>query len=192
MSEYLLSVVFGIVEGITEFLPISSTAHLRIVEAMAGISLKDDYWKMYSVVIQLGAIISVLVYFRKRIVQFLQSFPRGKYGDRTFFTHPLTLTLIAFVVTAGPAYILKKTVIDKNLENLWVIGTSLMVGGVIMWAVDSIFRKPRTLNMEQMSTPQAIWVGLVQILSAVFPGTSRSMSTIAAGQTAGMSREAAL
>lgn len=192
MSNYLLSLLLGIVEGITEFLPISSTAHLRIVESLVGISLKDDYWKMYTVVIQLGAILSVLVYFRQRIIEFLKTFPKGKTGDRNIFTHPLTLTLIAFVVTAGPAWYLKKKVIDKNLESLWVIGTALMVGGVVMWAVDVIFRKPRTLNMEQMSLPQAIWVGAIQILSAVFPGTSRSMSTIAAGQTAGMSREAAL
>jgi len=191
VSDYLLSLVLGIVEGITEFLPVSSTAHIRITQALMGISLDDGYWKMYSVVIQLGAILSVLVYFRGRIIEFLKSFPKGKNGDRTLLTHPLTLTLIAFVVTAGPAWALKKA-IDKNLENLWVIGTSLMVGGVVMWAVDVICRKPRTLNMEQMSMPQAIWVGAVQVLSAVFPGTSRSMATIAAGQTAGMSREAAL
>jgi undecaprenyl-diphosphatase len=72
------------------------------------------------------------------------------------------------------------------------MGTSLLIGGIVMWGVDAIFRKPTTLEMDRMSLPQAIWVGLVQILSAVFPGTSRSMSTIAAGQTAGMSREAAL
>jgi undecaprenyl-diphosphatase len=82
--------------------------------------------------------------------------------------------------------------IEKNLESLWVIGTALMVGGVIMWAVDAIFTRPHTLAMEQMSLPQAIWIGLCQITSAVFPGTSRSMSTIAGGQTGGMSRAAAL
>jgi undecaprenyl-diphosphatase len=72
------------------------------------------------------------------------------------------------------------------------MAVALIVGGIVMWAVDVLCRNPRTLNMERMSLPQAIWIGAVQILSAVFPGTSRSMSTIAAGQTAGMSREAAL
>lgn len=193
MSEYLLSVLFGIVEGLTEFLPVSSTAHLRITEALVGINLDDEYWKMYSIVIQLGAILSVVVFFRKRIVQFLRTFPKGERGDKTVLTHPLTLTMIAFVVTAGPAFLLKKSgIIDKNLENLWLMGTALMVGGIIMWAVDAICTRPRTLDMSQMSIPQAIWIGLCQITSAVFPGTSRSMSTIAGGQIAGMSRAAAL
>lgn len=192
MNDYLASVVFGIVEGLTEFLPISSTAHLRLAQDLCDKDLADPYWKMYAVVIQLGAILAVLVYFRERIIKFLQSFPTGSKGDRTIWTHPVTLTLIAFVVTAGPAWILKKKVIDKNLENLWVMGSALLIGGVVMWAVDAIFTKPRTLEVEKMSLPQAIWVGLVQILSAVFPGTSRSMSTIAAGQSSGLSRATAL
>ncbi len=193
MWDYFLSVVFGIVEGLTEFLPVSSTAHIRIAEALCGVHLDDPYWKMYSIVIQLGAILSVLVYFRGRIMEFLSTFPKGRNGDRDIFTHPLTLVMIAFVVTAGPAYLLKKAqLIDKNLESLWLIGTSLLVGGVVMWGVDALFTRPRTIDVEQMTIPQSIWVGAVQILSAVFPGTSRSMATIAAGQTAGMSRAAAL
>lgn len=193
MSDYVLSVVFGIVEGLTEFLPISSTAHLRISEALCGIDLDDGYWKMYSIVIQLGAILSVVVFFRKRIMDFLKTFPNGERGDKTLFTHPLTLTMIAFVVTAGPAFLLKKSgIIDKNLGSLWLMGTALMVGGIIMWAVDAIFTRPNTLAMEQMSIAQSVWIGVCQIASAVFPGTSRSMSTIAAGQVSGMSRAAAL
>ena len=77
-------------------------------------------------------------------------------------------------------------VIDKNLQNLWVIGAALLVGGVIMWAVDCHLYPAATLDMEKMTIPQAIWIGLVQVLSAVFPGTSRSMGTIAAGQTGGI------
>jgi undecaprenyl-diphosphatase len=191
--DYLRSIFLGIIEGLTEFLPVSSTAHLRIGQKLVGINLDDGYWKMYAIVIQLGAIISVVVYFRQEIMRFLRNFPRGARGDRNLFNHPLTLTLVAFVATAIPAKIMKDNgTIEKNLENLWLMGTSLLIGGIVMWAVDAIFRKPTTLEMERMSLPQAIWVGLVQILSAVFPGTSRSMSTIAAGQTSGMSREAAL
>src|SRR5204862_5569501 len=74
----------------------------------------------------------------------------------------------------------------------WVMSWALFIGGVIMWIVDAIFTKPRVTHMEEMSLPQAVWIGAAQILSAVFPGTSRSMSTIAAGQIAGMSRPAAL
>jgi undecaprenyl-diphosphatase len=203
LNDYLLSVLLGIVEGLTEFLPVSSTAHLRISEALLHISLSDGYWKMYTIVIQLGAILCLPVYFRERIAKFLSTFPRGDRGDRTVLTHPLGLTMVAFVVTAGPAFLLTK-VIGKHLESLTIMGTSLLVGGVVMWLVDAMNAKSEaagpgtspsrihTWKVEDMSLVQAIWIGACQILSAVFPGTSRSMSTIAAGQIAGMSRASAL
>ena len=191
MNDFLLSFLLGIVEGLTEFLPISSTAHLRIVEALFGLNLQDSFWKMYTIVIQLGAILALPVYFWSRILTFLATFPHGERGDRTILTHPLSLTLIAFVVTAVPAWLLKKQ-IGQNLENLSVMAWALLIGGVIMWIVDALCTRPRTNHMEEMNLPQALWIGAVQILSAVFPGTSRSMSTIAGGQTAGLSRSAAL
>jgi undecaprenyl-diphosphatase len=191
MYDYLLSVFLGIVEGLTEFLPVSSTAHLRICEALLHIDLHDGFWKMYTIVIQLGAILALPVYFWGRIMRFVRTFPKGERGNRTIFTHPLSLTLIAFVVTAVPAWALAK-VIGKNLESLWVMALALLIGGIIMWIVDAVFTRPRTMHMEEMTLPQAVWIGAAQILSAVFPGTSRSMSTIAAGQIAGMSRPAAL
>jgi undecaprenyl-diphosphatase len=191
MYEYLLSVFLGVVEGLTEFLPVSSTAHLRICEALLHIDLHDGFWKMYTIVIQLGAILALPVFFWHRILQLLRTFPKGERGDRTILTNPLSLTLIAFVVTAVPAWLLTKQ-IGKNLENLWVMALALLIGGIVMWIVDAVFTRPRTLHMEEMTLPQAIWIGTAQILSAVFPGTSRSMSTIAAGQVAGLSRPAAL
>src|SRR6202171_3755350 len=189
--------LLGIIEGLTEFLPVSSTAHLRISEALLHISLSDPYWKMYSIVIQLGAILCLPIYFRSRIAGLFRKFPRGETADRTLFNHPLMLVLVAFVVTAGPAWLLRKR-IGANLESLWVMGCSLLIGGIIMWLVDARFGHPpangryRTERMEGVSLAQAIWVGFCQIFSAVFPGTSRSMSTIAAGQISGMSRSAAL
>jgi undecaprenyl-diphosphatase len=191
MYEYLLSIFLGVVEGLTEFLPVSSTAHLRICEALLHIDLHDGFWKMYTIVIQLGAILALPVYFWHRILQFLRTFPKGERGNRTILTNPLSLTLIAFVVTAVPAWLLTKQ-IGKNLENLWVMALALLIGGIVMWVVDAVFTRPRTMDMEEMTLPQAIWIGAAQILSAVFPGTSRSMSTIAAGQVAGLSRPAAL
>jgi undecaprenyl-diphosphatase len=191
MYEYLLSIFLGVVEGLTEFLPVSSTAHLRICEALLQIDLHDGFWKMYTIVIQLGAILALPVYFWHRILQFLGTFPKGERGNRTILTHPLSLTLIAFVMTAVPAWLLTKQ-IGKNLENLWVIALALLIGGIVMWVVDAVFTRPRTMDMEEMTLPQAIWIGAAQILSAIFPGTSRSMSTIAAGQVAGLSRPAAL
>src|SRR5580698_3900629 len=203
LNDYLLSGILGIIEGLTEFLPVSSTAHLRVAEALFHISLGDGYWKMYTIVIQLGAILCLPVYFRHRIVKFLSTFPQGERGDRTALTHPLGLVMVAFVVTAGPAFLLTK-VIGKHLESLYIIGTSLFVGGVVMWLVDALNARSEangpnvansrihTWSMEAMSLGQAVWIGACQILSAVFPGTSRSMSTIAAGQLAGMSRASAL
>ena len=202
MNDYLLSVVLGIIEGVTEFLPVSSTAHLRIAESLFHISLGDGYWKMYTIVIQLGAILCLPIYFRARIAKFLSTFPQGEKGDRTVLTHPLGLTMVAFVVTALPAFLLTK-VIGKHLESLTIMGTSLLAGGIVMWAIDAINSgserageggtgRIHTWKMEAMSLGQAVWIGACQILSAVFPGTSRSMSTIAAGQIAGMSRASAL
>jgi undecaprenyl-diphosphatase len=203
LNDYLLSLILGMVEGLTEFLPVSSTAHLRISEALLHISLSDGYWKMYTIVIQLGAILCLPVYFRERIAKFMSTFPRGERGDRNALTHPLGLTIVAFVVTAIPAFLLTK-VIGKHLESLTIMGTALLVGGIVMWIVDAMNSKAEaagpsagggrihTWKMESMSLAQAVWIGACQILSAVFPGTSRSMSTIAAGQIAGMSRAAAL
>lgn len=195
MNDYLLSVVLGIIEGLTEFLPVSSTAHLRLAQKLMHVPLDDPYWKMFAIVIQLGAVLCLPIYFRQRIAEFLRTFPRGERGDRTALTHPVGLTAIAFVVTAIPAWLLTK-VIGKNLENLWVIAIALMAGGAVMWFVDALYAQGiprlRTERMDEMGVGQAVWIGACQILSAVFPGTSRSMSTIAAGQVAGMSRAAAL
>jgi undecaprenyl-diphosphatase len=203
LSDYLLSVILGIVEGLTEFLPVSSTAHLRIAEALLHVPLTSGYWKMYTIVIQLGAILCLPIYFRSRIAKFLSTFPRGERGDRTILTHPLSLVIVAFVVTAIPSLLLAK-VIGKHLENLRIMGAALVIGGIVMWIVDAMNTKFETAgqgapqgrihtwHMEEMSFGQAVWVGACEILSAVFPGTSRSMSTITGGQIAGMSRASAL
>ncbi len=202
MNDYLLSLILGIVEGLTEFLPVSSTAHLRLSEMLLHISLSDGYWKMYSIVIQLGAILCLPVYFWSRITRFLSTFPRGESGNRTALTHPLGLTAVAFFVTAIPSFLLTK-VIGKHLENIAIIGWSLLIGGIVMWIVDAMHAQAEaagpngtgrihTWKMEDMSLGQSIWIGFCQIFSAVFPGTSRSMSTIAGGQLAGMSRASAL
>ncbi len=193
MNDYIVSVLLGIVEGLTEFLPVSSTAHLRIAEAMLHLNLADPYWKMYTIVIQLGAILALVFLFLGRILEFIRTFPKGESGDRTVLTHPISLTLIAFVCTAVPAFLLTK-IIGKHLESLRLMATSLLVGGIIMWVVDawSIRREAKTVDVEHMTLGQSVWIGLCQVTSAVFPGTSRSMSTIASGQLAGMTRSAAL
>ena len=207
MNPYFLSVLLGIVEGLTEFLPVSSTAHLRIAEALMKIPLDDGactvgnatclqdvaYWKMYTVVIQVGAILALCVLFLERIVNFLRTFPKGENGDRSWLTHPISMTLIACACTSVPALLLHKWS-EKNLGSITVIAIALLAGGIVMWVVDAWSNRvePRTTHVEEMTLAQAIWIGLCQTLSAVFPGTSRSMSTIAAGQLAGLDRPTAL
>jgi len=157
------------------------------------ISLDDAYWSMYSIVIQSGAILALALLFMRRIAGFLRTFPKGDRGDRNWLTHPISFTLIAFAFTSAPSLLLRK-LSEENLKHLDRIAWALLIGGIVMWIVDiwSSRRKAVTTHVEEMSLPQAIWVGLCQALSAVFPGTSRSMSTIAAGQIAGLDRPAAL
>jgi len=203
VNHYLLSVLLGIIEGLTEFLPVSSTAHLRLAEELMHVPLSSGYWKMYSIVIQLGAILVLPIYFRAHILKLIKTWPEGEKKDCDYLTHPLSLVMIAFVVTAIPSFLLTK-VIGKNLESLYVMGTALLVGGIVMWIIDAM-KAPwekagpdapgspiHTWKMDDMYGAQSLWIGACQILSAVFPGTSRSMSTIAAGQLVGMSRSAAL
>jgi undecaprenyl-diphosphatase len=193
LNVYIQSVLLGIVEGLTEFLPVSSTAHLRITEALMHIPLDDAYWKMYTIVIQAGAIFALLLLYLERIAEFLHSFPKGESGDKTWFTHPISLTFFAFVCTSIPALLFKKWS-DKNLGSLTVIAIAMLAGGIVMWVIDvwaSRF-EPTTNHVEEMGLGQAIWIGLCQALSAIFPGVSRSMSTIASGQMAGLSRPTAL
>jgi len=186
LNDYLLSVLLGIVEGLTEFLPVSSTAHLRIAEQLMHVPLSSGYWKMYSIVIQLGAILVLPIYFWSHITKLISTWPKGEKKDCDYLTHPLSLVIIAFVVTAIPSFLLTK-VIGKNLESLYVMGASLLIGGLVMWVIDAM-KAPwekagpgapgspiHTWKMDDIHGGQAIWIGACQILSAVFPGTSRSM-----------------
>jgi len=181
------------VEGLTEFLPVSSTAHLRIAEALMKIPLDDAYWKMYTIVIQLGAILALCILFLGRIVDFARTFPEGEDGKHTWLNHPISLTLIAFAVTSATTLPLRKWS-EKNLGSLTAIALALVIGGIIMWIVDARTSRYEagTTHVEEMTLTQALWIGLCQTLSAVFPGTSRSMSTIASGQMMGLNRPAAL
>jgi undecaprenyl-diphosphatase len=190
MSDYWIAFVAGIVEGLTEFLPVSSTAHIVITNKLLGVDLKSPFWKMFTVVIQLGAILAVLVYFRRRLADFIRSFLHEKSNAR--WRHPLALVLLSFVVTAIPCFLMDKFIADR-LESPTSIAWALILGGIAMVAIDrSYSQRATTERMEDMSLKQAIAIGTAQILAATFPGTSRSMATIAGGQVMGLSRPAAL
>ena len=193
MNSYLMSVLLGIVEGLTEFLPVSSTAHLRIAEALLHIDLTDAYWKMYTIVIQVGAILALCLLFMGRIIEFIRTFPKGENGNRTIWNHPISLTFFAFAFTSASSLLLRK-LISKNLESLTVMALALLIGGVVMWVIDAwtVRQEGGVADVEEMSLWQAIVIGLCQTLAPVFPGTSRSMSTIASGQLVGLTRSTAL
>ena len=155
MNADIQSIILGIVEGLTEFLPVSSTAHLRITEALMHIPLDDAYWKMYTIVIQLGAILALLILFLGRIGGFLHNFPRGRSGDRNLLTHPISLTLIAFAVTSAFALMLIKWS-DKNLGSIKVIALALLIGGIVMWIIDAWAERheTRTNDVDEMTLPR--------------------------------------
>ncbi len=198
MNSSVAALIQGIVEGLTEFLPVSSTAHIIIAQELLHIERSNAFWKMFAVVIQLGAILAVVAFFWKRLFDFVRNFPnvRGTSekptSPRSWWTHPLSLVLISFVVTAIPCFLIDKWIGD-NLENLMVIGLALIIGGIAMYGIDRwSSRRATTHAMESMTLAQAVVIGSAQILAAAFPGTSRSMATIAGGQLMGLSRPAAL
>jgi len=203
LNDYLLSLILGIVEGLTEFLPVSSTAHLRIAEQLMHVPLSSGYWKMYSIVIQLGAILVLPIYFRQHIAKLVSTFPEGEKKGLRLPDASAQPRHDCIRRDRDPSFLLTK-VIGKNLESLYVVGAALLIGGIVMWVIDAM-KAPwekagpgtpgspiHTWKMDDIHGGQAIWIGACQIFSAVFPGTSRSMSTIAAGQLVGMSRAAAL
>ncbi|MEQ1830179.1 MAG: undecaprenyl-diphosphate phosphatase [Pirellula sp.] len=197
MTELIAAVLQGVVEGLTEFLPVSSTAHIVLTQELLGLPRSDPFWKMFAVFIQLGAILAVVVYFWKRLSGFVASFLNEQSANENqtqskWLTHPLPLVLISFVVTAVPCLLIDKF-IGENLENLLFIGIALIVGGIAMYAIDRFYgERFTTQEIEDVTLKQAIAIGLWQILAAAFPGTSRSMATIAGGQWMGLSRSAAL
>ena len=165
------AVVLAIVEGLTEFLPVSSTGHMIIASSIMGIA-SNDFVKMFTVAIQLGAILSVIVLYWKK---FLQSFQ--------FY---LTL-LVAFI----PAAIFGKLFndqIDALLENALVVGITLLSGGIILLFIDKWFANTQT--NDEVTYPKALKIGLFQVI-AMIPGVSRSAATIIGGLQQKLSRKAA-
>ena len=205
MTDFFRAIIQGIVEGLTEFLPVSSTAHIVITQEILGMDRTSSFWKMFTVFIQLGAILAVVAYFWNRLIGFVATFPgfspkrdedeeddEVEVSKVVWYKHPLAMVLISFVVTAIPCFLIDK-LIGENLESLRMIGIALIVGGIAMYIIDLVCSKRvSTERIEEINLRQAIVIGAAQILAAAFPGTSRSMSTIAGGQLMGLSRSAAL
>lgn len=184
MQDYWLAVLIGIVEGITEFLPISSTGHMLLVEQWIGKALNrdletDPFWKLFTIVIQFGAILAVVVYYWPRLrALVLDFFTPSASVPR--WRHPLILVLAA-VVPAGLTGILLKDKIEQLMEHALPIGIALIVGAVLIELIERWSKDRATVDdVAQVSPGQAIGIGVAQIFSLI-PGVSRSASTIMGG-----------
>ena len=169
--DTLQTIIIAIVEGLTEFLPISSTGHMIIAQQLLGIE-STEFVKAFTVIIQFGAILSVIVLYWKR---FFQSWD--------FYLK----LLIGFIPAAVLALLFSDT-IDEMLENVYVVATTLLIGGILMLFVDKWFNSPKAT--EEVSRKKAFIIGCFQCI-AMIPGVSRSMATIVGGMTQKLTRKAA-
>lgn len=169
-------IILAIIEGLTEFLPVSSTGHMVIASSLMGIG-KDEYVKIFEVAIQLGAILSVVVlYWRK------------------FFDFSRWQFYVKLLIAVIPALIFGKLLndfIDRTLGNPVFIAVVMFVGGVFLLFVDKLFQNPQIDDENKVSNGIALKIGLYQVLAIVFPGLSRSAATIIGGMQQKLSRKAA-
>jgi undecaprenyl-diphosphatase len=212
LLDLLRAIVLGIVEGVTEFLPISSTGHLVLFEKWMGIDLKNNlFWYAFTIFIQIGAIFAVVVYFREKLLAMLMP------GRRVIAATPLEISaaagikstvavnapandeirpgpLAAIVIGTIPVLVigyLAQKVVETHLTNPGVIAATLGMGGVIMIVIEMLTAGSETDRIEDITLRQAIIIGCAQVLAAVFPGTSRSAATIMGGMLVGLSRKTA-
>lgn len=169
----LQAIIIAVVEGITEFLPVSSTGHMIVSSTVMGIE-KEDFTKLFTVAIQLGAILSVLVLYWRRFFQTL---------DFYYKLFVAFLPAVFFGLLLGDW-------IDSLLENVVVVGIMLVVGGIVFLMVDRWFEKTETSPIRPVSYKEALRIGLFQCL-AMIPGVSRSAATIIGGLSQGLNRKSA-
>jgi undecaprenyl-diphosphatase len=185
------AIVLGVVEGVTEFLPVSSTGHLKITEGLMDIPVDDKAVVAFTAVIQVGAIAAVLVYFFKDIVRIVSAWGRGlrhpeERADHDYkFAWWVIFATIPIVVVGLAA----KPLIEGALASLWVVAGSLIIGSGLMWAADRMGK--RTRGEADTTFKDAMLVGSSQILALLFPGFSRSGATMSTGLILDLDRVAA-
>ena len=188
MIEILKAVLFGIVEGITEWLPISSTGHLILLNAFVNLQVSEQFQRMFDVVIQLGAILAVVALFFKK----LNPFDPGKGAIQRKKTWSLWFNVIAAIIPSGVVGVLFDDWMEEHLHTPTVVAAALIVYGVAFLLVERANRSrvPKANDVHEITLPTAMVIGLFQCLSLV-PGTSRSGSTILGGILIGAGRSAA-
>lgn len=175
------AVVLGIVEGVTEFLPVSSTGHLKITEGLMDIPVDDKAVVAFTAVIQVGAIAAVFVYFFRDILRFVTAWGRGiaHRDQRDSHDYKFAWWVIYATIPIVIVGLAAKPLIEGPLASLWVVAGSLIVGSGLMWAADQMGRHKR--GEDDTTFKDAMLVGSSQILALLFPGFSRSGATMSTG-----------
>lgn len=184
--EILKAVFFGIVEGITEWLPVSSTGHLILLDEFIKLNESEEFKSMFDVVIQLGAIMAVVVLYWKEIFPF--SFKEKPVVKKDIFV--LWFKILAACIPAAAVGLLWDEVFEKYFYNMVSVAIALIVVGIAFIFVEKINKdkKPRVNSLSEITFKDAVLIGVFQLLAAIFPGTSRSGSTIMGGLAIGISR----
>jgi undecaprenyl-diphosphatase len=185
--NYFDAIILGIVEGLTEFLPISSTGHLTIAEKVLGLQVDDPAVTGFTAVIQMGAILAVILYFARDIASIVRTWVLGLFraeyrGHRDF---RMGWYVIIGTIPVGIVGLLLRDFIKNDLRSLWVVAIALIAWSAVMWAAERAATQDR--SEKQLNLTDAIVIGLVQCMALV-PGVSRSGATISAGLFRGLDR----
>ena len=198
MLELIQAIIFGLVEGITEWLPISSTGHMILLNEIMPLNVSDDFYSMFEVVIQLGAIMAVVVLYFKSIWPFDMHMvqPLSKRGPLRYVNQPIFDLWLKILVACVPAAIvglLFDDVLEALFYNYVVVAIALIVFGVAFIVVERIqkHKKPLIASLEALDYKTVLIIGLFQLIAAIFPGTSRSGATIVGALMLGVSRSVA-
>lgn len=197
--EILKAILFGIVEGITEWLPISSTGHMILLNEFVKLNVSEEFWEVFDVVIQLGAIMAVVVLFWKQI------FPFGKKGDTSRYAVPcgpftvkrdiivLWIKILISCVPAAVIGILFDDVFTALFYNYQTVAIALIVFGIAFIVIETLHKdkQPKIRRLKDLSCQVALFIGVFQVIAAIFPGTSRSGATIVGALLLGVSRSVA-
>ena len=185
--DFLDALILGIVEGLTEFLPVSSTGHLTIAEKLLGLPIDDPAVTAFTVVIQMGAILAVILYFRRDIWNITRAWLLGitQPEVRGTFEYRMGWFVIAGSVPIVVAGLLGESLITGALRNLWWVASALIVWSFVMVLAERVATQER--SEKQLTLRDSVFIGVVQVASLV-PGVSRSGATIAAGLFAGVDR----
>lgn len=180
MGEGLQAAILGIIEGLTEFLPVSSTGHMIIAMPLLGVDGALPQWKAFLYFIQIGAILAVILYFWRRLWNQIVTWPTTGWRN-----HLASKIIVAAIPAAIIGYPLDK-LLEKYLENPQTVGIALIVGAAVMVWIERRANSGRTTSIADISLKQAFLIGLCQCVAAI-PGTSRAMATIMGGLLVGLS-----